>query len=806
MTTAKTAELEDRSFGLIAIVRNKRIALPLKLVECDFTVAAGLVEVRMTQVFRQENPKPLDCEYLFPLPANASVFSCEADINGRIIRATVKERGEAVKLAAEKKAEGRRVALVEAERENLFTLSLSNLQPQDLILVTLKYIQPLRHLADMPSVEIPFCPGVRYIPGNPLIRSNRGKGIEDDTDQVPDASRISPVRIDGEHPDAAFIDIHGLVDGRFIAPESIQSPSHDIISRTDGNTVAVRLSDKVSVPDRDFVVRWQEKEPESVLARSWHSERGEHTYALIEIRAPKAAGKPVPMDFYFLVDRSGSMEGEKWAKAALAVQTCVKNLGKEDRAMVTLFDTQFRDFAEQPLSPGQLLQDENFQKLGELGTDGGTEMKPALQHIVELVTSHSPDRRKSLILITDAQVGNEADILKALKPASDLPIHCFGIDIALNDALLLDLARQQKGTFHSLNPNDDVVKIVSDLALAIRHPVLSDLTLPDGWETPDGNIPPLYSGQVYHASARCAGRSELTLTGRDGNVNAMPIPFASQPAANEAPYLQWCKQRIQRCIAETRNLDAVALSVESNLICPLTAFIAWDEVEKVAVANHTVVQPSMELHSPAIHYSVGDCFSLSRSRSPRARMIMADACCSAPPPQNPEAVIEEMVKHLRSAGALPLTEPFTLDERRDAIKKLIQRICNACELSELKKQLERIIRWVFAVEPDAIRRSNLVAELLLNLLPKAEQLRSHRRHLEFLSKGLEAKIAKLEESRRRLRQLLDGRGMSESEIDQMVHADEPVGLNDSGLIEFERASQELMQDVERFVNRWLTSI
>ena len=210
--TSKTTELEDRSFGLIAIVRNKRIALPLKLVECDFTVAAGLVEVRMTQVFRQENPKPLDCEYLFPLPANASVFSCEADINGRIIRATVKERGEAVKLAAEKKAEGRRVALVEAERENLFTLSLSNLQPQDLILVTLKYIQPLRHLADMPSVEIPFCPGVRYIPGNPLIRSNRGKGIEDDTGQVPDASRISPLRIDGEHPDAAFIDIQGLVD------------------------------------------------------------------------------------------------------------------------------------------------------------------------------------------------------------------------------------------------------------------------------------------------------------------------------------------------------------------------------------------------------------------------------------------------------------------------------------------------------------------------------------------------------------------------------------------------------------------
>ena len=34
-----------------------------------------------------KNDRPLDCEYLFPLPADASVYFCEADINGRIIRA-----------------------------------------------------------------------------------------------------------------------------------------------------------------------------------------------------------------------------------------------------------------------------------------------------------------------------------------------------------------------------------------------------------------------------------------------------------------------------------------------------------------------------------------------------------------------------------------------------------------------------------------------------------------------------------------------------------------------------------------------
>src|SRR6516164_5555440 len=132
-------------FGLFVILETKRVILPLKGVECDFSVVSGIGEVSITQIFRQDNEKPLDCEYLFPLPADASVFLCEADINGRTIRAQVRERQEARRIAAEKKAEGFRTALVEAERENLFTLSLGNVQPNDLIIIQLKYFQTLRH-------------------------------------------------------------------------------------------------------------------------------------------------------------------------------------------------------------------------------------------------------------------------------------------------------------------------------------------------------------------------------------------------------------------------------------------------------------------------------------------------------------------------------------------------------------------------------------------------------------------------------------------------------------------------------------
>src|SRR6185503_12647465 len=228
MRTRRIPEPALERFGLYAILESRRVILPLKGVTCDFSVLSGLAEVSMTQIFRQENDQPLDCEYLFPLPADASVYWCEADINGHVIRAQVREREEARQLAAEKKAAGFRTALVEAERDNLFTLSLGNVQPDDLIVIQLKYFQPLRSLAETRSVEIPFCPGIRYIPGRPLLRSNKGKGIIDDTAEVPDASRISPVRIDAEHPDAAYVEVRGTLDGRFVDEKSLSSPSHSI--------------------------------------------------------------------------------------------------------------------------------------------------------------------------------------------------------------------------------------------------------------------------------------------------------------------------------------------------------------------------------------------------------------------------------------------------------------------------------------------------------------------------------------------------------------------------------------------------
>ena len=200
--------------------------------------------------------------------------------------------------------------------------------------------------------------------------------------------------------------------------KAVSSPSHPIVVQRTGEELRVTLSDKGEVPDCDFVLRWSEKDVEAVASRVWIREQGNEAYALLEVRAPNNAPvERAPMDFYFLVDRSGSMSGQKWNKAAEALQSCMKVLGAADRAMVTFFETRFQDFAERPLAARELLEDKEFQNVKKLGAAGGTELRLALKHVLDVAATHSGSRSRNLILITDAQIGNESAILELMKTA-----------------------------------------------------------------------------------------------------------------------------------------------------------------------------------------------------------------------------------------------------------------------------------------------------------------------------------------------------------------------------------------------------
>jgi Ca-activated chloride channel family protein len=169
----------------------------------------------------------------------------------------------------------------------------------------------------------------------------------------------------------------------------------------------------------------------------------------------------------------------------------IKATAQHDRVWITFFETAYRDFAEKPLERDALLRDPNFQSLAKLGTAGGTELLPALRHVLGIHQRFSARRRSHIILVTDGQVANEEAVLKELSGKA-LPVHCFGIDHAVNEAFLRQLSGQQRGTSVFSDPNDNLIRPIAILGSRLGRPVFTNLALEGDWELAGSDLPDIY--------------------------------------------------------------------------------------------------------------------------------------------------------------------------------------------------------------------------------------------------------------------------------------------------------------------------
>jgi hypothetical protein len=98
----------------------------------------------VTRQYANSSDAPIEAVYIFPLPHDAAVYDLEIRIGNRVIRSVIHEREQAKRVYEAAKAEGKRAALLEQERPNIFTASVANIMPNDQISVRVRYVQPLK--------------------------------------------------------------------------------------------------------------------------------------------------------------------------------------------------------------------------------------------------------------------------------------------------------------------------------------------------------------------------------------------------------------------------------------------------------------------------------------------------------------------------------------------------------------------------------------------------------------------------------------------------------------------------------------
>jgi Ca-activated chloride channel family protein len=605
---------DSPAFGLLAWLESTRIPLPLRGVEARFAVTGELAEVTVEQLFVQNCRESVDLTYTFPLPARATLFRCEMVLEGRVVAARAMTDSEAQAAYWAAKREGLRALIVEEVRQNLFSLALGNVPPGAVVLLRLVYAQTLERWQRQLALRIPFCPGVRYIPGTPLLRSPTGTGSMEDTDQVPDASRISPPRIDALHPDAAPVFVSGTIAVSDVAPGSLVSPTHPLTWREQAGVIHAGLVPGAHLPDRDLVIRWEMPAVDATTIRFvGHRLRSpEGDYHVLRLSCPPVEVHRTPVDVRVLLDHSSSMVGGKWTKSVEALHAFTRALHPDDRLGLTLFSNTPRDFAEAPLPPAQLLADPRFLGLGNLCPDGGTELLPALQHVAG-ISHRNPNRSLHLILITDGQVGNEAEIVAAARNFDGTPFHTVGIDMAVNDALLERLAADSGGRCLLLTPADNLVDPIAALAGELGDPACRHLRFSESVLLAGSARSEVRPGQTTTWLLRTAsGQSpELLADHPDGRTESLCPTI--QDTQSLAPRLLWMQATARAHLARHEAAQAHALAISGNFLVTGISFLAVDQTTRVPIAYQHVEQPAVSIScaelSPRASLSAGLTYS-----------------------------------------------------------------------------------------------------------------------------------------------------------------------------------------------------
>src|SRR6476646_898966 len=109
--------------------------LPLKDTNVEVAISGVIADVRVTQLYRNEGTRPINASYVFPASTRAEVYAMQMKIRDEIIYAKIKEREQAKQQFDQSKKEGKSASLLEEQRPNVFSMSLSNIMPGDFFFI-----------------------------------------------------------------------------------------------------------------------------------------------------------------------------------------------------------------------------------------------------------------------------------------------------------------------------------------------------------------------------------------------------------------------------------------------------------------------------------------------------------------------------------------------------------------------------------------------------------------------------------------------------------------------------------------------
>lgn len=616
-------EEPTRGYGSLEVYRGGQLVmLPLARVEIEAYVSDLITDVTVRQTFRNPHLDALEAVYIFPLAAGAAVSNFTLKVGGRTINGVVQERQQARQNYQQAIADGKQAALLEQERDDVFTVQVGNLPPGEEVAVEIQYSERLPFFEDgKTELRLPMVVSPRYTPGGALYRPQSGLGVQADTNRVADASRISPPRL------APFVDpmidlhicVHIVGHPNEQEPAGLTCSQHAVRAYVTGhNQTTITLANARERLNRDFVLRWQTSGQQIRSSLLTYVAPDGQTYGMLSIIPPFQGNLSTPRDVQFVLDRSGSMGGVKMVSAVRACALLLNTLGPRDRFAIQAFDNAIEwmpgDYRDPYFIPADFYgQQKGENYLRTITARGGTELDKALANALSAVNRQAlySGRTATVVLLTDGEVSNEAEILRRIQhQIGNTRLFSVGIDTAVNGGLLKRLASLGRGTCTLVEPGNQLEDALAGISREIGQPLVTHLGLQDrGAGIQYESMAPSKMGDLFAGRAsvtffRSSSAGAVHVIGQRTDGGRFEVSLGARQVNLPAIAQLWAKARVVDLEDEYRienthrkeqiKREIVSLAVRHSLLTKFTAFLVVDHSRVVNPTGMQVrqVQPA----------------------------------------------------------------------------------------------------------------------------------------------------------------------------------------------------------------------
>ncbi|XP_014778507.1 von Willebrand factor A domain-containing protein 5A [Octopus bimaculoides] len=575
-------------FGIIC---EKKTDVSLLYATHNVSINGFTAHVNIEAEYINESQHKTEAKFVFPVEEDSAVYRFEAKIGDVHIVAKSKDKNVAQKEYKEAVEKGMSAILLRetSTSGDIFEYNLGNIPPKQKIHLQICLVSELSCEADgAVKFYMPFVLNPRYgiIPKDehyqkaPKPREFSFNATIKWKSQIKDVKSEQPMKMEYQ-----------------------ENKCH----------ATVRLTEKFNFEkDILFLVYYDEVEkPQVIMEKGDGNARGMLSKDIMMINLfPKLPQVKAPQlnDYIFIIDHSGSMNGEKIeaAKDTLLLFLkslplgCSFNLISFNNYLEVLFKDGSREYNEDSLN-------EALKFHNNLYAAGGTEMLSAIKSLSDKRSSHGLYRQ--VFLITDGEVYNTNEIIQSVKSqAYNTRYFTIGVGSGVSTELVKGIARAGRGRAEFVMTNDNLKAKVMRLLKLSMQPFVSSVRISAkdaesnkelSYITVPENIPCIFTEEslivylVFQKLESTCQRVRLNLSGKVGESD-FSLDFETNVLNQCDKEMQIHRLCVRRKIQELElkedlgkgdniKSEIIDLATLANLVSRYTSFIGAEKSYKVSV-------------------------------------------------------------------------------------------------------------------------------------------------------------------------------------------------------------------------------